>query len=139
VTGCSPLSTAPAWPGSRRRCRPTTVRCAPPNNKPTTEERDTCRPWLEQELRFLQPWLRVIVALGAFAWASAWPVLQTLGYPVPARPPRFAHLEEVVLDDGLLVLGSYHPSQQNTFTGKLTASMLDEVFVRAREHAEETG
>ncbi|HET7311917.1 MAG TPA: uracil-DNA glycosylase [Mycobacteriales bacterium] len=112
------------------------VRCAPPANKPTPEERDACRPWMEEELRFLRPSLRVVVALGGFAWGALWPVLETVGYPVPARPPRFGHLRECLLDDDLLVLASYHPSQQNTFTGKLTEQMLDDVFGRARAHAE---
>jgi uracil-DNA glycosylase len=112
------------------------VRCAPPANKPTPEERDACRPWMEQELRFLRPSLRVVVALGGFAWSSLWPVLRSVGYGVPARPPGFGHLRECLLADGLLVLASYHPSQQNTFTGKLTEPMLDEVFRRAREHAD---
>ena len=112
------------------------VRCAPPANKPTPEERDACRPWMERELAYLRPRLRVAVALGGFAWAALWPALEAVGRPVPARRPRFGHLRECLLDDGLLVLGSYHPSQQNTFTGKLTAGMLDEVFARAREHAE---
>ena len=66
-------------------------------------------------------------------------MLAEVGYAVPPRPPRFGHLRECMLDDGLLVLASYHPSQQNTFTGKLTEEMLDEVFVRARSHAEEGG
>jgi len=113
------------------------VRCAPPANKPTPEERDNCFPWLAQELQFLQPSLRVVVALGGFAWASAWPALQALGRPLPAKRPAFGHLVEVALDDGLLLLGSYHPSQQNTFTGKLTEAMLDDVFQRARAHAEQ--
>jgi uracil-DNA glycosylase len=94
---------------------------------------------MEEELRFLRPSLRVVVALGGFAWSALWPVLGTLGHPVPTRPPRFGHLQESELDDGLLVLASYHPSQQNTFTGKLTEQMLDEVFLRARAHADEAG
>jgi uracil-DNA glycosylase family 4 len=112
------------------------VRCAPPANKPTPEERDACRPWMERELDFLAPRMRVAIALGGFAWAALWPALEAVGRPVPPRRPRFGHLRECLLDDGLLVLGSYHPSQQNTFTGKLTATMLDDVFARAREHAE---
>jgi uracil-DNA glycosylase family 4 len=111
------------------------VRCAPPANKPTPEERDACQPWMERELAFLSPGLRVVVALGGFAWAALWPVLEATGRPVPARRPRFGHLQECLLDEGLLVVGSYHPSQQNTFTGKLTASMLDDVFNRACGHA----
>jgi uracil-DNA glycosylase family 4 len=111
------------------------VRCAPPANKPTTAERDTCAPWLARELGFLHSTLRVVVALGGFAWAALWPVLAEVGYALPARRPAFGHLRESVLPGGLLVLGSYHPSQQNTFTGKLTEPMLDEVFARAKEHA----
>jgi uracil-DNA glycosylase family 4 len=109
------------------------VRCAPPANKPTPEERDTCRPWLERELAFLRPTLRVVVALGGFAWGTIWPVLESVGYEVPGRRLRFGHLAEVTTSDGLAVIGSYHPSQQNTFTGKLTEPMLDAVFARAKE------
>ena len=109
------------------------VRCAPPENKPTPEERDNCRPWLERELLFLRPTLRVVVVLGGFAWNVLWPALSAVGYDVPLRRTPFGHLVEVVTNDGLLVLGSYHPSQQNTFTGKLTEPMLDAVFSGARE------
>jgi uracil-DNA glycosylase family 4 len=115
------------------------VRCAPPGNKPLPEERDACRPWMQRELEFIRPWLRVVVALGAFAWESVWPALGALGFDLPARRPRFGHLKEVEVPEGPLLLGSYHPSQQNTFTGKLTESMLDAVFVRAREYANEAG
>jgi uracil-DNA glycosylase family 4 len=108
------------------------VRCAPPANKPTPQERDACRPWLERELRFLRPKLRVVLALGSFAWTTLWPALTAVGYQLPARRTRFGHLAEVTTADGLLLLGSYHPSQQNTFTGKLTEPMLDAVFARAR-------
>ena len=102
------------------------VRCAPPANKPTPLERDTCLPYLERELALLQH-LRVFVVLGQFAY-------QALAGIVGLRPrPRFGHGVEVALDDGRTVVCSYHPSQQNTFTGKLTEPMLDEVFVRARE------
>jgi uracil-DNA glycosylase family 4 len=109
------------------------VRCAPPANKPAPEERDACRPWLERELTFMQSTLRVVVALGGFAWNTLWPVLETVGYAVPATRKRFGHLAEVELPDGLVVIGSYHPSQQNTFTGRLTEPMLDAVFARANE------
>ena len=112
------------------------VRCAPPANKPTPEERDTCRPWMERELAELRSTLRVVVVLGGFGWAALWPVLEALGYPVPARRPRFGHGVEIALgEDGLTVLGCFHPSQQNTFTGKLTETMLDDVLSRASELA----
>jgi len=110
------------------------VRCAPPANKPTPQERDACRPWLARELVFLKPALRAIVVLGAFGWAALWPALVEAGYDVPARRTAFGHLREVEMAD-LTVIGSYHPSQQNTFTGKLTEPMLDAVFTRAREAA----
>ncbi|HEX3823796.1 MAG TPA: uracil-DNA glycosylase [Mycobacteriales bacterium] len=109
------------------------VRCAPPANKPTPGERDTCRPWLERELILLRPTLQVVVALGGFAWTTLWPALAAVGYDVPACRPSFGHLAEAGTADGLAVLGSYHPSQQNTFTGRLTEPMLDAVFARARE------
>jgi uracil-DNA glycosylase family 4 len=100
------------------------VRCAPPANSPTAAERDACAPWLAGELDLLPA--RVLVALGGFAWQA---VLRTLG---PVRPrPRFGHGTQAEVA-GLPVLGSYHPSQQNTFTGRLTPSMLDDVFVAAR-------
>ncbi len=108
------------------------VRCAPPDNKPTPAERDRCRPWLEQELRLLRPTLRVVVVLGGFAWAALWPSLTAAGYAVPGRRPAFGHLVEVEAPENLLLIGSYHPSQQNTFTKRLTEPMLDAVFTRAR-------
>jgi uracil-DNA glycosylase family 4 len=111
------------------------VRCAPPANKPTPQERDDCGPWMGHELAFLHSTLRVVVVLGGFAWAALWPVLPQIGYAVPAQKPSFGHLKQRVLPGGLLVLGSYHPSQQNTFTGRLTEPMLDAVFERAKEHA----
>jgi uracil-DNA glycosylase family 4 len=110
------------------------VRCAPPANSPTPQERDTCRPWMQRELALLRPRLRVIVVLGGFAWGALWPVLRDLGYAVPRPARRFGHRAEVELD-GLLVLGCYHPSQQNTFTGRLTEPMLDAVIERAKAWA----
>jgi uracil-DNA glycosylase family 4 len=108
------------------------VHCAPPANKPTPEERDTCRPWLVRDLELLRPTLRTAVALGAFAWQSLWPALAAAGYPgLPRRRPVFGHAARVVTDGGLQVLGCYHPSQQNTFTGRLTPAMLDEVLATA--------
>ncbi len=107
------------------------VRCAPPANKPTTDERDTCAPWMVRELALLQPTLRTVVALGGFAWAGVFPALKAAGYDVPPRRPPFGHLREAQEGAGPLIIGSYHPSQQNTFTGKLTEEMLDAVFARA--------
>ncbi len=109
------------------------VRCAPPANVPTPGERDTCRPWLERELALLKPTLRVVVALGGFAWSVVWPVLVELGYTQPRPRPKFGHQVEVLTPEGLLVVASFHPSQQNTFTGRLTEPMLDAVFERAAE------
>jgi uracil-DNA glycosylase family 4 len=105
-------------------------RCAPPANKPTPEERDRCLPYLEREIRAL-PGLKVIVALGAVAWDGALRALGAFGHSVKPRP-RFGHLAETSMGPFVL-LGCFHPSQQNTFTGKLTAAMLDEVFERAGE------
>jgi uracil-DNA glycosylase family 4 len=118
------------------------VRCAPPDNKPTPRERDDCAPWLAAELRSVAPTLRVIVALGGFAWQALWPVLTAAGYAPPRPRPAFAHGAEVTLipavpetPDDVLLLGCYHPSQQNTFTGRVTPGMLDAVLARAKEHA----
>jgi len=107
-------------------------RCAPPGNKPTPEERDRCLPYLEREIRAMTH-LEVIVALGAFAWDGALRGLGALGHGVRPRP-RFGHLAEARVGPHVLV-GCFHPSQQNTFTGKLTESMLDNVFERARQLA----
>jgi uracil-DNA glycosylase len=115
------------------------VRCAPPANKPTPVERDTCRPWLATELSLLAPTLRVVVVLGAFGWQSLWPALKQAGLAdVPSPRPVFGHGAEVTAG-GLTVLGCYHVSQQNTFTGRLTEPMLDAVFARAKEVAEPGG
>ncbi|HEY2635973.1 MAG TPA: uracil-DNA glycosylase family protein, partial [Solirubrobacteraceae bacterium] len=105
------------------------VRCAPPQNKPTPAERDTCAPYLHRELALLRR-LRVIVALGAFGWEAAWRALE----PGRRPRPRFGHGAEAELA-GLTLLGCYHPSQQNTFTGKLTPAMRDELLTRARQLA----
>jgi uracil-DNA glycosylase len=103
-------------------------RCAPPGNRPTPQERDTCLPFLVDELRLLSG-VRTIVALGAYAWDGALRALGALGHP--ARPrPRFGHAAEARVGAYALI-GSFHPSQQNTFTGKLTPAMLDGVFARA--------
>ena len=106
------------------------VRCAPPANKPTTEERDRCMPYLVRELALLER-VRVIVVLGKFAYDATARVLAESGSPLPSPRPPFGHGVEVSSDRAVL-LGCYHPSQQNTFTGKLTESMLDDVFIRAR-------
>ena len=104
-------------------------RCAPPGNRPTPEERDTCLPYLVRELRFLEE-VRASVALGAFAWDGVLRAFSTLDHRVRPRP-AFGHGAEVVIGPYTL-LGCFHPSQQNTFTGKLTPSMLDAVLARAR-------
>jgi uracil-DNA glycosylase family 4 len=103
------------------------VRCAPPANKPLPAERDNCLPYAAEELQLIRP--GVIVCLGAFAWDAA---CRLHGL----RPrPRFGHGAEHAIPEGPVLLGTYHPSQQNTFTGKLTEPMLDAVFTRARELA----
>jgi uracil-DNA glycosylase family 4 len=106
------------------------VHCAPPANKPEPAERDACRPWLARELQLRWPQVRVVVVLGGFGWAALWPALRAAGIDVPARLPVFTHGVEAEVD-GRTVLGCYHVSQQNTFTGRLTEPMLDAVFARA--------
>jgi uracil-DNA glycosylase family 4 len=108
-----------------------TVRCAPPANKPAPAERDNCLPYLERELELLEH-CRVIVALGAFGWDGALRAARALGIEIPKPRPRFGHEAEAELGRWRL-LGCYHPSQQNTFTGRLTVPMIDAVFARARE------
>ena len=109
------------------------VRCAPPDNKPTVEERDTCFPYLVTEMGLLAE-VEVLVALGGFAWDAALRAAAALGCERPRPKPRFGHGAEVDLGRYRLI-GSYHVSQQNTFTGRLTEGMLDAVFGRAREVA----
>jgi uracil-DNA glycosylase len=111
------------------------VRCAPPANRPVPAERENCMPYLVRELSLLAS-VRVIVCLGGFAWEVAFRALAALGAQVPRPRPRFGHGAAVQLDRWTL-LGCYHPSQQNTFTGKLTEEMIDAVFRRARELAGE--
>jgi uracil-DNA glycosylase len=134
------------------------VRCAPPDNKPSVTERDACAPWLAAEIAQVSGDLRVIVCLGHFAWQALWQQLQAAGAALPRPRPAFGHGAEVRLQPPgasagsepggsaggdspaigrrpLLVLGCYHPSQQNTFTGRVNDAMLDAVFLRAREHA----
>jgi uracil-DNA glycosylase len=113
------------------------VRCAPPANKPEPQERDCCAPWLTAEFRLLDS-LRVVVCLGHFAWQALWAQLSISGYQLPRPRPAFGHGVEVSVAAGskgsqLAVLGCYHPSQQNTFTGRVTDAMLDAVFNHARE------
>jgi uracil-DNA glycosylase len=107
------------------------VRCAPPANKPTPEERDNCLPYLERELELLERG-RAIVALGAFGWDGVLRAARALGVELPRPRPRFGHGAEAQIGRWRLI-GCYHPSQQNTFTGKLTEPMIDAVFARARE------
>jgi uracil-DNA glycosylase family 4 len=115
------------------------VRCAPPANKPTPAERDECMPYLVRELGLLKR-VRVIVALGSFGYEAAWSALRAAELPyvdLPMRRPRFAHAAEVAAGE-LTIMCTFHPSQQNTFTRKLTPEMLDAVFARAAQLAELT-
>ena len=105
------------------------VRCAPPANRPAPAERDNCLPYLVEELELLGR-ARVLVTLGAFAWDGALRALRGLELPVPRPRPRFAHGAELEVGP-YVVLGCYHVSQQNTFTGRLTRAMLDAIFARA--------
>jgi uracil-DNA glycosylase len=113
------------------------VHCAPPDNKPTPEERDRCGRWLAAELDLLAPHLRAVVVLGAFGWQALLPVLDRAGWAVPRPRPRFGHGAHVVLAPAaadrapLELFGSYHVSQQNTFTGRLTPAMLEDVLAAA--------
>ncbi len=112
-----------------------TVRCAPPDNRPTIAERDTCAPWLLKEVSLVGASVRAVVCLGSYGWDAGLRTYRSLGYDVPRPKPRFGHGAEAVLTSPggqeVTMLGSYHPSQQNTFTGKLTEGMLDEVLGRA--------
>ncbi|MBF6086343.1 uracil-DNA glycosylase [Nocardia cyriacigeorgica] len=113
------------------------VRCAPPANKPTPDERDRCRHWLDTELRLLAPTLRSVMVLGAFGWQALLPVLADAGWQIPRPRPKFghgAHYELAAIDaarEPLNVFGCYHVSQQNTFTGRLTPAMIEDMLVRA--------
>ena len=119
------------------------VRCAPPANKPSVAERDTCAPWLAAEFALVASSLRVMVCLGGFAWHAAWATLRSAGFTLPRPRPRFGHAAEAALKfpaaagppRELILIGCYHPSQQNTFTGRVTPQMLDDVFTRARAAA----
>jgi uracil-DNA glycosylase family 4 len=110
------------------------VRCAPPANRPTPGEREACMGWTVREVRELSQ-LRLIVCLGGFAWDAALRLRAALGHAAPRPRPRFGH-DVLALEDGALpILGCFHPSQQNTFTGRLTPPMIDDVFVHARKVA----
>jgi uracil-DNA glycosylase family 4 len=114
------------------------VRCAPPDNAPTPAERATCAPWLTAEWRLTGGDVRVIVALGGFGWRSALDMVRSGGGQVPRPQPKFGHGTEATVHAAhgeVVLLGCYHPSQQNTFTGKLTTAMLDDVFGRAADIA----
>jgi uracil-DNA glycosylase family 4 len=147
------------------------VRCAPPANKPSVTERDTCAPWLVAEFALLAPWLRVVVCLGSFGWDATWATLRSAGFALPRPRPRFGHGARATLAfptgtrpagspgavatgerppvrrrsrdapaaaarrDRIVVIGCYHPSQQNTFTGRVTPGMLDEIFLTAASEA----
>ncbi|MDU0312888.1 uracil-DNA glycosylase [Phycicoccus sp. M110.8] len=113
-----------------------TVRCAPPANKPTTTEKATCAPWLDRDLQLAAPRLRTMMALGSIGWDATLGAARRLGWTVPRPKPRFGHGAETLLGlpDGreVRLVGCYHVSQQNTFTGKLTEAMLDAAIARLR-------
>ena len=110
------------------------IRCAPPANKPTTLEKATCAPWLDRDLELAEPRLRSILALGLIGWDAAIAAARRRGWHVPSPKPRFTHGAEATLTTAtgrvVRLVGSYHVSQQNTFTGKLTEPMFDEVLAR---------
>jgi uracil-DNA glycosylase len=108
------------------------VHCAPPDNAPTITERNACAPWLQAEWRLLAEHVRVIVALGGYAWQI---VLRLLADQAPKPRPRFGHGAAAELASGVELLGCFHPSQQNMFTGRLTPAMLDGVFAEAKRRA----
>jgi len=117
------------------------VRCAPPDNKPTPAERATCAPWLATEVAMVAHSVRAILCLGGFGWQALWPALRAAGFIVPKPRPAFGHGVQVPLHRAdaagppVLLLGCYHPSQQNTFTGRVTPAMLDAVLTRAATYA----
>jgi uracil-DNA glycosylase family 4 len=113
-----------------------TVRCAPPANRPTIQERDTCAPWVNRELELLTPTVRVVVALGGYGWDAALRAMRGAGFEGTRPKLKFGHGASVTLTrerHRVELLGCYHPSQHNTFTGRLTPAMLDEIFTRARD------
>ncbi|MCA9284788.1 MAG: uracil-DNA glycosylase [Phycisphaerales bacterium] len=105
------------------------LRCAPPGNRPTPEQLERCRPFLVEEMTTIGP--RAVIALGAIGWNAALHALEATGVTLPRPKPRFAHGAVVPLEGGPLLLGCYHVSQQNTFTGRLTEAMIDDVVARA--------
>jgi uracil-DNA glycosylase family 4 len=111
------------------------VRCAPPGNRPSPEERAACAPWLERDLELAQPRLRAVLCLGAIAWDASLAAFRSLGWDVPRPKPRFGHGAEATLttpSGGVRLVGCYHVSPHNTYTGRLTTSMLDEVLLGLR-------
>ena len=118
----------------------TAVRCAPPDNKPDTPERDMCAPWLKREIELTLPTVRAFVGLGAFAWNALLKTLRDLGHPIPAV--KFGHGAEYAYSHSgvdYLLIASYHPSQQNTFTGKLTHDQLEAVLETAARFSRAIG
>ena len=114
------------------------LRCAPPANKPTRQELARCEPYLLEELGLLDR-VRVVVALGRIGWQAYLRARRRLGAPLPRRAPRFVHGGVTTFADGVALIASYHPSQQNTFTGKLTRPMLRRVFTTARRLLDRSG
>jgi len=112
------------------------VRCAPPDNKPSIEEKVECSDYLTNEIELLMPTARVFLALGSFAWSATIKTLRAMDHQISTPTPKFGHGESFtwISPDGIkrMVLGSYHPSQQNTFTGKLTGPMLNAVIKKAK-------
>jgi uracil-DNA glycosylase family 4 len=115
-----------------------TVRCAPPGNKPLPDEFERCRPFLVDELRLLTQ-VRVVIALGKIAFDGYLKACRELGHLLPRPLPAFGHGQVHRLPWGVMLIGSYHPSQQNTFTGRLTAPMFDAVFAKARKELKRVG
>jgi uracil-DNA glycosylase family 4 len=113
------------------------VRCAPPDNKPSTEEKETCAPFMSNEIELLLPTAKVFIALGNFAWTGLIAQLSEMGFKIPTPRPKFGHGQafSAITPAGteIKVIGSYHPSQQNTFTKKLTPAMLDGIFKMANK------
>lgn len=114
------------------------VRCAPPANKPLPVERDACFPWLVREIELCAPYVRSVVALGSYGWDAVLKSFAAVGYDVPKPKPKFGHGATAALSSGphpVRLVGAFHPSQQNTFTGRLTEGMLEDVFHQAKAFA----